>query len=154
MNQDIRDALARLTHALENEARQASLPTDAPSLQTANDLLRLRLEEEIAIAANERKRADAAEREAEYWRKEIRAVRNAAATSMEDALDLMRPAVVLEQERNDLRIKLAAQRAQLDDAHNALTAAGIPLEPHEPHEGCATQLGHRVRLLAAREGGR
>jgi hypothetical protein len=47
-----------------------------------------------------------------------------------------------------------AQRAQLDDAHNALTAAGVPLEPHEPHEGCQTQLGHRVRLLAAREGGR
>jgi hypothetical protein len=44
---------------------------------------------------------------------------------------------------------IRAQRAQLDDAHHALDAAGIPLEPHEPHDGCPTQLGHRVRALAA-----
>jgi hypothetical protein len=92
MNQDIRDALARLTHALENEAR-------------ANGLLHTRLAEQEAIAARERERADTA-------------------------------------------------MLQIRDAHNALHAAGIDAEPHEAHEGCATQLGHRVRLLAAREGGR
>jgi hypothetical protein len=49
--------------------------------------------------------------------------------------------------QEDFRLIADAQRAQLDDAHNALTAAGVPCEPHEPHEGCATQLGHRVRAL-------
>lgn len=39
---------------------------------------------------------------------------------------------------------------QIRDASNALHAAGIDAEPHEPHEGCTTQLGHRVRALAAR----
>jgi hypothetical protein len=51
--------------------------------------------------------------------------------------------------QEDFRLIADAQRAQLDDAHNALTAAGVALEPHEPHEGCATQLGHRVRALVA-----
>jgi hypothetical protein len=143
------------------QTKQASLPTDEVSLQTANDLLRGRLEEEITIAARERERADKLERalqtheivvsswidtqqrygvvlracarlwkaltvarirardferEAEYWRKENRAVRDAAAATMEDALSLILPAVVLEQERNDLRIKLSAALARADAA--------------------------------------
>lgn len=47
--------------------------------------------------------------------------------------------------RSEFRAVVRAQRAQLDDAHAALTAAGVPQEG---------SLGHRVRLLAAQEGGR
>jgi hypothetical protein len=36
-----------------------------------------------------------------------------------------------------------------EQQRNALTAAGVPLEKHEAHEDCATQLGHRVRALAS-----
>lgn len=40
---------------------------------------------------------------------------------------------------------------QVRDAHNALERAEIPVEiPHEPHEGCPTQLGHRVRAALAK----
>jgi hypothetical protein len=58
MNQDIRDALARLVHALENEAR-------------ADGLLHVRLAEQEAIAARERARADAAERKASEYSQAI-----------------------------------------------------------------------------------
>jgi regulator of replication initiation timing len=59
MNQDITDALARLVHAINNSAPhvaplQASLPTDAKTLQLANDLLRGRLSEQEQIAADQR----------------------------------------------------------------------------------------------------
>jgi regulator of replication initiation timing len=59
MNQDITDALARLTHAIENSAPhvaplQASSPTDAKTLQLANDLLRTRLAEQEQIVADQR----------------------------------------------------------------------------------------------------
>jgi hypothetical protein len=63
MNQDIRDALARLNHAIESSA-QAHPPTDAEELATtraANARLRERLKEQEEIVRKERARADKAE---------------------------------------------------------------------------------------------
>lgn len=39
---------------------------------------------------------------------------------------------------------------QAKDAHAAFDRAAIPIEiPHEPHEGCVTQLGHRARVACS-----
>lgn len=83
---------------------------------------------------------------------------------------LMEAIVKLEQERDVAEARRAAAAAdaatsvrlmetaqdqresamvQIRDAHAALNRAGIESAPHEPHEGCSTQLGHRIRLLVA-----
>jgi hypothetical protein len=104
---------------------QAHPPSEAQQLhdaRIANDQLRVRLAEQEALVAQERARADGAEREAEYWRNENRSIRDAAARTMEDAICLMAPAVALENERNDLRAALAALVLAVERAGSHLPA--------------------------------
>lgn len=116
MNQDIRDALARLTHAVENEAR-------------ANDLLRIRLEEQEQIVTRERGRADDAERD-----------RNAFEDAHGDtrqALHDLYGAVLRDMTARDLPHEWSPDSA-MARASAALHADRPPIHPRTPCSCCAT----------------
>lgn len=81
--------------------------------------------------------------------REIQAERAAAIASLSGRPETRAGQTLVEA----VRTTIAASdgwEAQTRDAHNALTSFGVPCEPHQPHDGCDTQLGHRVRLVLAK----
>ncbi len=127
--------------------KQASLPTDAASLQTANDLLRLRLTEEQTIAANERARADALEKRvaslrldltAEHelavehirrWEMTARAFTREMEQRMQAQVELEETqarVASLERERDEARARVAELERQLGEAHQAVALVTRP----------------------------
>lgn len=125
MNQDIQDALARLKHAIENSSPAQAQPSFDAELARqikATESAQALADQLEAVVDKERTRADAAEREAEYWRNEHRAIRDAAARTMDDALKIIAPMMVVENELNTYIATIGRLTLALDERTAELEA--------------------------------